>query len=170
MYIVPELTSKQNTENRGLKAGAASGSWASKRFLAGHTPPFWPSSLCVGHTCCWVSAPLCTVVGNCNLTWVGNFCYFCSCSPHPHHCWKVSSSHWHGVFKAFPQVFIFTKCGPTGKLFESSIPGWFCWFSFCLYYFKIRKLRWLWSWMNRAWAGRFLVLKIKGGILKKYKT
>ena len=135
-----------------------------------HTPPFWPSPVSVGHTCCWVSAPLCTVVGNCNLTWVGNFCYFCSCSPHPHHCWKVSSSHWHGVFKTFPQVFIFTKCGPTGKLFESSVPGWFCWFSFCLYYFKIRKLRWLWSWMNRAWAGRFLVLKIKGGILKKYKT
>lgn len=149
MYIVPELTSKQNTESQGLKAGVASGSWASKRFLARHTPPFWPSSLCVGHTCCWVSAPLCTVVGNCNLTWVGNFCYFCSCSPHPHHCWKVSSSHWHGVFKTFPQVFIFTKCGPIGiftkcgpigKFFESSIPGWFCWFSFCLYYFEIRKL------------------------------
>lgn len=69
--IVPELTSTQNG-----RAEPAAAQWkpSQQELAAGHTsPPSWPSSLCVGRAyprlcCCRVSAPLCTVVGYCNLT------------------------------------------------------------------------------------------------------
>lgn len=69
--IVPELTSTQNG-----RAEPAAAQWkpSQQELAAGHTsPPSWPSSLCVGRAyprlcCCRVSAPLCIVVGYCNLT------------------------------------------------------------------------------------------------------
>lgn len=100
--VVPELTSKQNAQCQGWRLVLSQWKLSQQEMAGGHTPPrsgHLPSvwrALDPSRCCCWVSAPLCTVVGNCNLTWTGNF--YSSSLPR-HHCWGVSGSRWHGVFK-----------------------------------------------------------------------